>query len=51
VTLGNKEENGKVISVDLDGFIEVQVENKEIISFDTDNNSFDLIRGLISTKR
>ena len=42
---------GNVIGVDLDGFIQCSLENGEIERFDTDNNSFDLMKGLIHQKR
>jgi len=50
VSVDCKTEFGKVKMVDLDGFLIVKLETGEIRSFDTDNNSFDLMSGLISQK-
>jgi biotin-(acetyl-CoA carboxylase) ligase len=43
---------GIVKGVDLDGFLLVEnKENGEVLTIDTDNNSFDLFEGLVHSKR
>ena len=41
---------GQVKGVDLDGFLKVKMNSGKDEIFDTDNNSFDLMTGLISRK-
>ena len=41
---------GKLIGLDLDGFLLVEMNDGRRVKFDTDNNSFDLMQGLISRK-
>ena len=41
---------GKLIGLDMDGFLLVEMEGGRRVRFDTDNNSFDLMQGLISRK-
>ena len=41
---------GKLIGLDMDGFLLVEMEDGRQVRFDTDNNSFDLMQGLISRK-
>lgn len=45
-----EEGDGKLIGLDLDGFLLVELKSGQLIRFDTDNNSFDLMQGLISRK-
>lgn len=42
--------NGRVSGVDKDGFLKVEINSGIFEYFDTDNNSFDLMTGLISRK-
>ena len=49
-TVTTEDGAGKLIGLDLDGFLLVEMENGQRVRFDTDNNSFDLMQGLISRK-
>jgi len=42
---------GIVNGVDLDGFLLVENEDGKVLTIDTDNNSFDLMEGLVHSKR
>jgi len=50
VSVAGEKVSGTVKEVDIDGFLSVYLVSREIRSFDTDNNSFDLMSGLISQK-
>ena len=49
-TVTTEDGAGKLIGLDLDGFLLVEMDNGQRVRFDTDNNSFDLMQGLISRK-
>ena len=49
-TVTTEDGTGKLIGLDLDGFLLVEMDNGQRVRFDTDNNSFDLMQGLISRK-
>ena len=50
VSVTGEKLSGTVKEVDMDGVLRVSLDSGEIRSFDTDNNSFDLMSGLISQK-
>lgn len=50
VSVDGDDSSGVVDSLNLDGFLCVRLESGQLRSFDTDNNSFDLMSGLISQK-
>ena len=41
---------GKIISIDHDGFLSVQIGENEVVSVQPDGNSFDMLQGLIISK-
>jgi biotin---protein ligase len=45
-----KEESGKILGIDDCGYLKIQFNNNKIGSVTPDNNSFDLLRGLIVPK-
>ena len=52
MTVDNSESSGTVTGVNIDGFLELEMDDgKGKRTFDTDNNSFDLFNGLIAAKR
>lgn len=49
-TPDGKEENGKILGIDDCGYLKIKFNSNKVGSVTPDNNSFDLLRGLIVPK-